>query len=199
MRLVLQRVARASVASLLAAGGAIDSVHAAVPQWLRPGRTEREVGRDIADAILAAGHTTVDFVIVASGPNGASPHHEVSDRVIEPGDPVVVDIGGTMPDGYCSDETRMYSAGEPSREPGTAAGTSSQPPRRPCAASRPPWASRRRRTPRRTPRSPRARPAAPNEMRGRTACRQLTPPTRHRHAPGGGAPHRRRPSVTCAR
>jgi Xaa-Pro aminopeptidase len=52
-------------------------------KWLRPGRTEREVGKDIAEAILAAGHVTVDFVIVASGPNGASPHHELSDRVIQ--------------------------------------------------------------------------------------------------------------------
>ena len=52
----------------------------------------------------------------ASGPNGASPHHELSDRVIEQGDPVVVDIGGTMPDGYCSDETRTYSVGEPPAE-----------------------------------------------------------------------------------
>jgi Xaa-Pro aminopeptidase len=38
----------------------------------------------------------------------------LSDRVIEAGDTVVVDIGGTMPDGYCSDSTRMYSLGEPS-------------------------------------------------------------------------------------
>jgi Xaa-Pro aminopeptidase len=53
----------------------------------------------------------VNFVIVGSGPNGASPHHDTSDRVIEPGDPVVVDIGGTMPDGYCSDCTRVYVAG----------------------------------------------------------------------------------------
>ena len=102
------------IASLKAAGEAIDSVHAQVHTWLRAGRTEREVGRDIADAILAAGHVRVDFVIVASGPNGASPHHEVSDRVIERGDPVVVDIGGTMPDGYCSDETRTYAVGQPS-------------------------------------------------------------------------------------
>jgi len=102
------------IASLKAAGEAIDSVHAQVHTWLRAGRTEREVGRDIADAIIAAGHVSVDFVIVASGPNGASPHHEVSDRVIERGDPVVVDIGGTMPDGYCSDETRTYAVGEPS-------------------------------------------------------------------------------------
>ena len=55
----------------------------------------------------------VDFIIVGSGPNGASPHHEVSDRVIERGDVVVVDIGGTMPDGYRSDCTRTYAVGQP--------------------------------------------------------------------------------------
>jgi Xaa-Pro aminopeptidase len=104
------------VEALRRAGAAIDRVHAQVHQWLRAGRTEREVGKDIADAIIAAGHVSVDFVIVGSGPNGASPHHELSDRVIEPGDPVVVDIGGTMPDGYCSDETRTYSVGTPPSE-----------------------------------------------------------------------------------
>jgi Xaa-Pro aminopeptidase len=104
------------IESLRLAGAAIDSVHNRVEQWLRPGRTEREVGKDIADAIIAAGHATVDFVIVGSGPNGASPHHELSDRVIRAGDTVVVDIGGTMPDGYCSDSTRNYSLGAPPAE-----------------------------------------------------------------------------------
>jgi Xaa-Pro aminopeptidase len=104
------------VAFLHAAGAAIDAVHSNMHMWLRPGRTEREVGKDIAEAILAAGHVTVDFVIVASGPNGASPHHELSDRVIQVGEPVVVDIGGTMPSGYCSDCTRMYVCGEPTAE-----------------------------------------------------------------------------------
>ncbi len=99
------------IAALHAAGRAIDEVHEQMHLWLRPGRTEREVGRDIADAILKAGHETVDFVIVASGPNGASPHHEVSDRVIGVNEPVVVDIGGTMPSGYCSDSTRTYVCG----------------------------------------------------------------------------------------
>jgi Xaa-Pro aminopeptidase len=103
----------AEVEALRRAGAAIDRVHAAMGEWLRPGRTEREVARDIADAILAEGHERVDFVIVASGPNGASPHHGVSDRVIEAGDPVVVDIGGTTHEGYCSDETRTYALGEP--------------------------------------------------------------------------------------
>jgi Xaa-Pro aminopeptidase len=107
------RKSPAEVEALRRAGAAIDRVHRRIGEWLRPGRTEREIARDIADAILAAGHATVDFVIVGSGPNGASPHHEVSDRVVRAGDPVVVDIGGTTPDGYCSDSTRTYAVGEP--------------------------------------------------------------------------------------
>ncbi|WP_335976025.1 MULTISPECIES: M24 family metallopeptidase [Streptomycetaceae] len=106
----------AEVAALRRAGAAIDRVHRRIGEWLRPGRTEREIAADIADAILAAGHVTVDFVIVGSGPNGASPHHEVSDRVVKAGDPVVVDIGGTTPDGYCSDSTRTYAVGQPPAE-----------------------------------------------------------------------------------
>ena len=106
----------AEIAAVAEAGAAIDEVHRNMSLWLRPGRTEREVARDIAEAILASGHQRVDFVIVASGPNGASPHHESSDRVIGVGEPVVVDIGGTMPSGYCSDCTRMYVCGEPSVE-----------------------------------------------------------------------------------
>lgn len=97
-------------AALSEAAEAIDRVHARMGEWLRPGRSEREVGADIARAIVDEGHVRVDFVIVGSGPNGASPHHEVSDRIIQAGEPVVVDIGGTMPSGYCSDSTRNYLA-----------------------------------------------------------------------------------------
>ncbi|MQA81621.1 MAG: M24 family metallopeptidase [Streptosporangiales bacterium] len=104
------------VDALREAGAAIDRVHARMSEWLRPGRTEREVGADIERAILAEGHARVDFVIVGSGPNGASPHHELSDRVIAAGDTVVVDIGGTTTAGYCSDSTRTYALGEPSAE-----------------------------------------------------------------------------------
>ena len=107
------RKTAAEVNALREAGEVIDRVHASVPNWLRAGRTEREVGAQIAEAIIAEGHVSVDFVIVGSGPNAASPHHEVSDRVIEAGDVVVVDIGGTMPSGYRSDCTRVYGVGEP--------------------------------------------------------------------------------------
>ncbi|WP_261808523.1 Xaa-Pro peptidase family protein [Nonomuraea sp. C10] len=113
LRELRMRKSPAEVAALREAGEAIDAVHRQVPGFLRAGRTEREVARDIAEAILATGHATVDFTIVASGPNGASPHHDVSDRVIQAGEPVVVDIGGQMPSGYCSDSTRTYCVGEP--------------------------------------------------------------------------------------
>jgi Xaa-Pro aminopeptidase len=84
LRELRMRKSPAEAAALREAGAAIDAVHGQVPGFLKAGRTEREVGRDIADAIIRAGHATVDFVIVASGPNGASPHHELSDRVGEP-------------------------------------------------------------------------------------------------------------------
>ncbi|MFJ3473745.1 M24 family metallopeptidase [Microbacterium maritypicum] len=101
------------ITELRRAGDAIDAVHRRVHEWLRAGRTERAVAADIADAIVAEGHRTVEFVIVGSGPNGADPHHEVSDRVIEDGDIVVVDIGGAVPSGYNSDSTRTYVVGTP--------------------------------------------------------------------------------------
>ncbi|WP_410646902.1 M24 family metallopeptidase [Amycolatopsis sp. cmx-4-54] len=103
----------AEIQALRDAGAAIDRVHARVHEWLRPGRTEAEVGADITAAIVEEGHTHADFVIVGSGPNGASPHHDVSDRVIERGDVVVVDIGGPIAEGYNSDSTRTYAVGEP--------------------------------------------------------------------------------------
>ena len=103
----------AEVAALREAGAAIDRVHDQVPRWLRAGRTEHEVAADIAAAIIAEGHARVDFTIVGSGPNGASPHHEASDRVLADGDAVVVDIGGMMPSGYCSDSTRTYVIAAP--------------------------------------------------------------------------------------
>jgi Xaa-Pro aminopeptidase len=103
----------AEIAALRRAGAAIDRVHARVGEWLRAGRTEAEVGADIAAAIVDEGHTRADFVIVGSGPNGASPHHDVSDRVVEDGDVVVVDIGGPIGEGYNSDSTRTYAVGEP--------------------------------------------------------------------------------------
>ncbi|MDP8970595.1 MAG: Xaa-Pro peptidase family protein [Actinomycetota bacterium] len=104
------RKSAAEIDALRRAGQAIDRVHTRVADLLEPGRSEADVGRDIADLIVAEGHQTVNFVIVGSGPNGASPHHETGQRELRNGDAVVVDIGGTL-DGYCSDCTRDYLVG----------------------------------------------------------------------------------------
>jgi len=81
----------------------------------RPGVTEREVANKIAAYFMQDGAETVDFTIVASGPNGAFPHHHPGDRCLQTGDTVIIDIGATL-NGYKSDISRMVSLGEPSAE-----------------------------------------------------------------------------------
>ncbi|MFZ0379092.1 MAG: Xaa-Pro peptidase family protein [Solirubrobacteraceae bacterium] len=78
----------------------------------RLGVTEYEVAAAASTAFNEAG-AEERFVAVGSGPNGAFPHHEVSRRVLEDGDPVVIDLGGKL-DSYWSDLTRMAVVGEPS-------------------------------------------------------------------------------------
>lgn len=102
------------LAALREAAAAIDAVHRAVPELLRRGRSEAEVAADLA-ARIRAEHDEVAFVIVASGPNAASPHHEPGPRRLQDGDAVVVDIGGTVR-GYHSDMTRTYHLGPPPPE-----------------------------------------------------------------------------------
>ncbi len=79
------------------------------------GRTEREVASDLAAMLVEEGHDVPLFTIVGSGPNGASPHHEPTDRVIQVGDAVVMDFGGRRL-GYSSDITRTVFVGEPTDE-----------------------------------------------------------------------------------
>lgn len=119
LRQLRMRKDGAEIAALTTAGQAIDRVHARMGEWLRVGRTEAQVGADVTAAIIAEGHTAAAFVIIGSGPHAASPHHDVSDRVLQGGDVVVVDIGGPTPEGYFSDCTRTYSLGEPA-QPGVA-------------------------------------------------------------------------------
>src|SRR5205814_2358330 len=74
-----------------------------------------EVASSLARHLLGAGHESVGFTIVGSGPNGASPHHQPGSRRIGSGDAVVLDFGGRV-GGYCSDLSRTISVGEPSAE-----------------------------------------------------------------------------------
>jgi Xaa-Pro aminopeptidase len=102
------------IQALAAASAAADSVAVALLEGDIPlvGRSEREVSADISRRLLDAGHHRVNFAIVASGPNAASPHHEASQRQIQAGEAVVCDFGGTL-DGYCSDITRTVWTGPP--------------------------------------------------------------------------------------
>ena len=79
------------------------------------GRTEIDVHRELVERMLELGHQRANFAIVGAADHAASPHHEPGERVIADGDVVLCDFGGTM-DGYCSDITRMFYAGEPPAE-----------------------------------------------------------------------------------
>jgi len=79
------------------------------------GRTEAEVSHELGERLRAEGHERVNFAIVGSGPNSASPHHEPGPRVIRGGEAVVCDFGGAMA-GYCSDITRTVFTGDPPAE-----------------------------------------------------------------------------------
>jgi Xaa-Pro aminopeptidase len=94
------------VALLRLAAQAADRVVHEVAHGRLVGRTEADVAREVRDRLLDEGHDRAEFAIVASGPNSASPHHEASERVIRPGEPIVLDIGGPL-GGYGSDITRM--------------------------------------------------------------------------------------------
>ncbi len=98
--------------ALRSAGATVDRVAESLDDMVFGGRTELAVGREIAERTIDAGHQSVEFCIIASGPNGASPHHAPSDRVIEDGDAIVVDFGGYQ-NGYCSDTTRNFVVGTP--------------------------------------------------------------------------------------
>jgi Xaa-Pro aminopeptidase len=106
----IEALARASAAADRVAG---QLVRGEIPLV---GRTEAEVSADIGRRLRAEGHQRVNFAIVGSGPNSASPHHDAGPRIIRQGEPVVCDFGGTM-DGYCSDITRTVWTG-PAAPPG---------------------------------------------------------------------------------
>jgi D-alanyl-D-alanine dipeptidase len=100
---------------LAAAGAAVDAAYADILRVAFAGRREADIAAELAALLLRHGHSQVDFTIVASGPNGANPHHAASDRTIVKGDAVVLDFGG-LRGGYGSDTTRTVSVGEPGDE-----------------------------------------------------------------------------------
>lgn len=103
------------VERLAVAGAAADAAYEEIKKVPFAGRRESEVAADLAALLRATGHSQVDFTVVGSGPNGANPHHEAGERVIEAGDMVVLDFGGLC-QGYGSDTSRTVHVGEPTEE-----------------------------------------------------------------------------------
>ncbi len=106
------------IALLRAAAHAADRVVAAVCAGPLVGRTEADIAAEVLDRLVAEGHDSAEFAIVAAGPDSASPHHEPGERVVGPGQPIVLDIGGPL-GGYGSDITRTIwvTGGDPAAGP----------------------------------------------------------------------------------
>ena len=109
----------AEIEALQRAASGVGRVAAALRSGEIPliGRTEADVSAELGRRVVAEGHAKVNFAIVASGPNAASPHHEPGGRVIGPNEIVLCDFGGTTEEpegqpGYCSDITRCVFTGE---------------------------------------------------------------------------------------
>ena len=101
------------LAQLQKAIDASDAAMQAVCPAITEGMTEREVGWRMEVAMREFGADTISFgTIVAAGPNGAMAHHRPTDRPIQRGEPIVIDMGAKV-DGYCSDITRTVTVGEP--------------------------------------------------------------------------------------
>jgi len=88
-----------------------DEAFVQVAERVRPGMTERQVAWEIEAYLRTHGADAVAFeIIVASGPNGAMPHARSTERVIQPGEPIVIDMGARV-EGYHSDLTRTLCLG----------------------------------------------------------------------------------------
>ncbi len=82
-------------------------------QWIQPGMTEKDVQMEIARKMVELGADGLAFEsIVASGPNGSMPHAHPSERKIQRGELITIDMGARYK-GYCADMTRTICLGEP--------------------------------------------------------------------------------------
>ena len=89
-----------------------DRAMEAVGAKLKPGLTERDVAWMLEREMREGGADALSFdTIVASGPNGAKPHHKPTDRKLEKGDGITIDMGALY-QGYCSDITRTFVLGQ---------------------------------------------------------------------------------------
>ena len=106
----------AEIAEIDRAASFADAALAQVVPAIEPGMSEKQVAWELEKAMREAGADSISFdTIVASGPNGALPHHRPSDKQIQAGEPVVIDMGARI-NGYCSDITRTIVVGNPDEQ-----------------------------------------------------------------------------------
>lgn len=80
-------------------------------EFIKIGMTEKEIAFEIQKFFVTNGADGLAFdTIVASGPNSSMPHAVPTDRKIQDGDPITIDMGCKC-NGYCSDMTRTVFAG----------------------------------------------------------------------------------------
>jgi Xaa-Pro aminopeptidase len=103
----IETVARAAAQADRAMAAAVDAC--------RPGVRETQVAWSTEEAFRLDGAQEVCFTLVASGPNGAYPHHHSGERLLQEGDAIILDIGASL-DGYKSDITRVVFLGQPPAE-----------------------------------------------------------------------------------
>ena len=109
------RKSPAEIELVAQAAAQADRAVQAVVDACRPGVTELELAWVARDAFQRDGAEEVSFTLIASGPNGAYPHHHSGPRQLQTGDAVIIDIGALF-NGYQSDITRMVFLGAPPPE-----------------------------------------------------------------------------------
>jgi len=110
-----QRKSPEEIEALARAAAQADRAMQAAVNACRPGVTESQVAWAVEAGFRQDGAEAVDFTLIASGPNGAYPHHHSGERRLQEGDAIIIDIGATL-NGYKSDITRMVYLGKPSAE-----------------------------------------------------------------------------------
>jgi len=108
---------KAEKALMQNAAAITDQVMLQVPELIKPGMSEKQVAWELEKLMREAGADEMAFdIIVAAGSNSALPHHTPSERPLQIGDPIIIDMGAKL-DGYHSDMTRSYYLGnEPSAQ-----------------------------------------------------------------------------------
>lgn len=100
---------------IVAACNLADKAFEFATKKLNVGISEKEIASEFELSVLKNGGRLSFETIVAFGENSAIPHHLSSEKRLKSGDLVLIDCGAKV-DGYCSDMTRTFVFGKPSKK-----------------------------------------------------------------------------------